>query len=207
MKIGVVMCVALASAALGAVAAWPLQDAKAKDTRGAPGQPSAAETARMMAAATPGPQHKSLANMVGHWKTDIAYVLAPGAPAMASSGTDDFTMTIDGRYLMDNHSSTGPMGPFKGMGITGYNNVTGTYENVWFDSMGTGILYAKGTMEPGSDTVTYTGEYKDPMTGLMTGYRNIMHKVSADAYTFQMWTKSGDAPEFMALDIKYARQK
>ena len=211
MKTGLVLCVAVASAALGAVAAWPLQDAHAKDNKAAApaasGQPSPADMAKWMATMAPGPQHKMLASMVGHWTTEISYTTVPGAPPTKSTGTDDYSMAMDGRYLMDTHASSGPMGPFKGMGITGYDNVSGMYQSVWCDSMGTAIMFAQGSYDTASSSITYTGEFKDPMSGKQTKYREVMHKVSDSEYSFQMFSKQGDAPEWLSLDIKYTRAK
>ena len=202
MKLGLVVC--LAGVALGAVAALPLQDPpKAKDEPNPMGDPAA--MARAMQAMQPGTEHKELAGMVGKWKTDVAYTMTAGAPPMEWSGTSTFTMLMDGRYLQEDHESSGPMGPYKGRSTTGFNNMTKQYESTWIDSMGTGIVYLSGAADASGD-VKLKGEFMEPMTNAMMGMRNVMHKVGADEYEARMYFTPAGKPEFQAMTMKYTRQ-
>jgi hypothetical protein len=187
------------------VAATPVQDAKAKEDRGAVAMDPAA-MARMMQAGTPGPEHKELARMVGKWDCDMSYTMDPSAPPMPIKGTSTFTMLMGDRYLQEEHESSGPMGPFKGRGTVGYNNMTKQFEGTWIDSMGTATMFMTGTQDASGD-VTMKGEYMDPMTNAMTSMRHVMHKVSDDAFEFKMYCSSAGKPEFCAMTSKYTRAK
>ncbi len=212
MRIGVVVCVALASAALGAVAAWPMQDAGARgreNAAAAPAQDAAAQAAAMdkwMKSMTPGPQHTALAAMVGAWNVDVTFVGAPGAPPDRSTGASDFTMLMDGRYLSNHFTGKANGQEFTGLGVTGYNNTTGKYEDVWMDSMGTGMAWSTGTFDAESDAIMYKGEYVDPITEVAVRTRGIMRKVNADEYVFQMYSTPAGGKEYESLTLRYARK-
>jgi hypothetical protein len=198
--------VAVASAALGALAATPLQDAAHAKSRPAgdqPGQPSAAEMEAWMKAATPGEEHKALADMVGRWKSTISCTMKPGEQPVSSTGTDEFRMDMDGRYLVQEHTGEMMGQPFKGHGIYAYNNVTGEYECIWYDNMGTGIMHATGKKDPSGD-LTFAGDFTCPING-PSKYREVLKKVGDNEYEFTMYTTYPSKPEYKSMDIKYTR--
>lgn len=41
---------------------------------------------------------------------------------------------MDGRFVQETVTGAFMGAPFYGMGLTGYNNVTGEYESVWIDN-------------------------------------------------------------------------
>src|SRR5258705_7675062 len=117
MKFGIAVCGAfVAGAALALVAAAPWQDAKAKDkpAGGDASGMSAEQMAMWTKIGTPGPEHAEMAKLVGKWNVSSEWIMAPGATPQTSTGTSEFKTMFDGRYLVQDHSSTGAMGPFKG---------------------------------------------------------------------------------------------
>ena len=207
MKFGVAVCGAfVVGAALALVAAAPWQDAKAKDKPAAGGAPagmSAEDMAMWTKLATPGPEQAEMAKNVGKWTVATEWIMAPGAPPMTSTGTSEFKMMFDGRYMVQDHSSTGAMGPFQGMGITAFDNATGKYEDVWCDNMGTGIMYSTG--EKKGDTLTFNGEMFDPKTKSMTKLRYDIKHASPNEFTMEMYATESGKPEFKMMTLKYTR--
>jgi len=205
MRIGIVLCVAVTSAALGALAATPWQDAKAKAKAGGePSQPSAQEMEAMMKAATPGEEHKALADMVGRWKSKVDIYMKPGEPPMTSTGTDEFKMDMDGRFLVQEHTGDMMGQPFKGHGIYGYDNVSGEYQSIWYDNMGTQIMAAKGAKSASPGDLKLAGKFTCPIHGA-SEFREELKKVSDNEYEFKMYTTYPGEPEYQSLDIKYTR--
>ncbi|HZM01319.1 MAG TPA: DUF1579 domain-containing protein [Planctomycetota bacterium] len=203
MKIGLILSAAALGVAAVAVAAMPLQDAKAKardDKAAHAGDPM---MEAMIKAGTPGAQHADLAKMVGTWKAKVKSYHEPGKDPVESDGTSTYEMALDGRYLIEKFSGEMPgMGPFKGMGILAYNNITGEFEHVWLDSMSTGIFMSKG--KPNADgSCTFKGEMDNPMGGKWP-CRMECKQVSDNERTFEMYCAM-NGPETKSMEITYTR--
>jgi len=67
---------------------------------------------------------------------------------MEETGTATRSMTLDGRVLVEDVSSSMMGSPFTGHGMMGYDNVTGKYWSTWNDSMSTGLMVSEGTAIP-----------------------------------------------------------
>ena len=205
MKFGIAVCGAfVAGAALALVAAAPWQDAKAKDkAAGGDTGMSAEDMAMWTKLATPGPEHAEMAKNVGKWNVTSEWIMAAGATPMTSTGTSEFKTIFDGRYLVQDHSSMGAMGPFHGMGISAFNNANGKYEDVWCDSMGTGLMYSTG--EKKGDVIAYSGEMFDPKTKTMSKLRYDIKHTSPTEFTMDMYCTESGKPEFKCMSLKYTR--
>ena len=105
--------------------------------------------------------------------------------------------------LIEHVEGTTPMGPFQGMGITAFDNITGQFFNVWIDSMSTGVMLARGG-RPEGDVQAMTGEYPNPATGTLTGFRSQMRLEGPDRRTYTMWESRGDG-EAKTMEIHYTR--
>src|SRR5687768_11721588 len=113
------------------------------DEAAAPPQMTPEQVAEMQAyekAGTPGPQHAALAATAGTYDLKLRGWHEPGGPPMEESGTATRRMTLDGRVLVEEVSSTMMGMPFTGHGMMGYDNVTGKYWSTWNDNMSTGIM-------------------------------------------------------------------
>jgi len=163
---------------------------------------------KMMKAATPGPQHASLAKMAGDWDCTVQYQMDPSKPMQEEKSTATITALMDGRYIQE--VSTGQMMgmPFSGMGIYGYDNVLGKYVSSWIDNMGTGIMKSEGTADASGKTITWTGTMSDPMTGKTAKERMVMTIVDDDHHTFEMYgVPPGAKQEMKTMTISYTRRK
>ena len=155
--------------------------------------------------ATPGPQHKLYASMVGTWNTKTKSWMAPTEPPMESGGSCKHTMLLDGRFLRQ--ECTGDMmgQPFTGVGLNGYDNHTQKYVSTWMDSMGTGIYFFEGTSSEDGKTITQLSRYDDPMQGLMK-LRAVTTIVDADSHVFEMFSTGQNGKEARMMEIVYTRK-
>ena len=153
--------------------------------------------------ATPGEEHKKMAEMVGEW-TGTMQDFSYGEP-QTSEASAKFTLLMDGRYLMQEIS--GNMGgmEFKGMGLTGYNNQTKTFQEIWIDSMGTAIFYSEGKR---LDEKTVESKGKMTMPGMGdVETRTLAKRIDKDTHEFNIHTPGPDGKEKLAVKITYTRKK
>ena len=175
------------------------------------GQEQPADEAAMreswLKAATPGPFHAFLAKKVGKWHIAGKSWLAPDAEPELSESTGEAEMILGGRYLLEKmHGEVMGM-PYDGMGITGYDNVSGVVTALWMDSMGTTIMVMTGKWEkPGAPLVT-TGTYTDPMTGQQMAVRTVTTFVSGDESLFEYFAATAGMPESKMMELRYHRIK
>ena len=162
---------------------------------------------KMMKAATPGPQHAMLAKMAGEWTCTVKFQTDPSQPWQESQSTATISALMDGRYIQE--ISKGQMAgmPFNGMGVYGFDNVSGKYVSTWIDNMGTGIMNSVGTADASGKVITWTGTMNDPATGKPTKERMVTTILSDDHHTMEMFgTPPGAKKEMKTMTIDYVRQ-
>ena len=115
-------------------------------------------------AMTPGEAHAGLAEMAGEWRYTITLWEDPKGEPTVVNGVSLKTMIMGGRFLREELTGEFMGQPFKGYGLTGYDNVTGEYVAVWLDNMGTGIHFYSGE-ETGPGERTYHSTAHDPISG------------------------------------------
>lgn len=167
-----------------AKAAAPAKPA-AQDEQAAPAAPDQALAARYARAMAPNERHAWLARLEGKWKTASRYTVRPGAPAVESVGTSEFKMLMDGRFLVENHDAAGGAGPFRGMGIMGFNVVTGAFERVWVDSNSTAMTVSQGEFDAQGDSVRWTDTWTDPATNARRELTSVLKWLDDRQLTFQ----------------------
>lgn len=162
---------------------------------------------KMMKAATPGPQHAMLTKMAGDWTCKVKYQMDPAQPWQESQSSAVITTLMGGRYIHE--ADTGEMGgmPFSGMGVTGFDNVTGKYVSSWIDNMGTGIMTSVGTADASGKVITWIGTMSDPMTGKTSKSRMVTTIIDDNHHTFEMFgVPHGGKKEMKMMTIDYVRQ-
>lgn len=158
-------------------------------------------------ACTPGESHKHLQKMVGTWDAKTKFWMQPGAPPEEGTGTAIWESVFDGRYVMLKYDgNSAQMGPFQGKGITGYDNVTKQYVDVWIDSMSTAPMISHGTCDASGRTFKYQGEFSDPMTGKRKTNRSVCRLVSDTQMQFEMFDIGPDGKEFKSMEIAYTKK-
>jgi hypothetical protein len=156
-------------------------------------------------AATPGPHHEFIASFAGEWVFTTKYWMDPTAPPQESKGSMTSKVIFDGRYVIDKVESEMMGQPFKGMGITGYDNVLGKYVSVWVDSTGTGIMTSEGTYDPETKTMTMIGTYSDPLTGGPKQARMVTH-METDRHVMEFFEAGPDGAEIRTMEMVYTRK-
>lgn len=170
---------------------------------------SAEEAKRMEAwakAATPGEHHEHLKPLAGHFNAASRWRMSPEAEWTESDGTADFTWIMGGRYLLEKVESTVDGQPFEGMGLIGYDNVSGKHFSTWVDSMGTGLMTSSGTCDASGKVITYYGELADPMTGQQKKVKSIHRVINNDKHVLEMYDRGPDGKEFQSLEVTYTRK-
>jgi hypothetical protein len=159
--------------------------------------------AAWMHAMTPGEPHAFLARQAGSWTFTGRFWLSPGAEPMESPGTVERTMILGGRVMQERVQSSFMDQPFEGLGLAGYDNVTGEYWSTWTDSMGTGVMTATGACDQAGHC-TFAGSYNDPMTGQAKNVRMTL-EASEGSEVFRMFEPGPDGDEFMSMELVYTR--
>lgn len=158
-----------------------------------------------MLAATPGKMHKHLAEDIGTWRTKTTMWMTPGAAPMTSEGTSTVSPLLDGRFIMVNWKGEMPgMGPFNGLGISGFDNVSQKFVSVWLDNHGTGIM--NGTGELSADGRTLTWEYTGncPITKKPMTMREVDTVTGPNTKTLEMFgadPKNGQEFKMMKIEL------
>lgn len=156
-----------------------------------------------------GPEHKRFEEMVGTWETESKWWLAPESEPMISTGTAEFRLILDGRYVEQIYKCPNMMGmAYEGRGIEGYDNFKKKYVSLWMDSMSTGIYLAEGTVDASGKVWTYYGKMDDPFTGEKDKVaKSIAREISKDKVIYEMYDKKPGVGEFKTMEIIYTRKK
>jgi len=163
---------------------------------------------KMMKAATPGAQHAMLAKMAGDWSCTVKTQMDPAQPWQTSQSTATITALMDGRYIQETDSGQMNGMPFNGMGVYGYDNVSGKYVSTWIDNFGTGIMSSVGTADASGKVITWSGTMNDPVTGKPSKERMVTTVIDDNHHTFEMWgTPPGAKKEMKVMSIDYVRKQ
>ena len=155
-------------------------------------------------AGTPGEPHKTLAASAGTYSIKTKSWEAPGGPATEETGTATRTMTLDGRVLVEDVSSTMMGTPFVGHAMTGYDNVSGKYWSTWNDSMSTGLMVSQGNCDT-KNNCTFTGTWNDAVKKAPVKSRMTTRWTSPTTEIFEMYGPAKDGKEFKMMEITYTK--
>jgi hypothetical protein len=169
---------------------------------------------RFMELGTPGPHHTKLNGFVGNWKITMkCWMSGPGSEACVSSGKSTVKWILDRRYLLEEVEAEmlmpGPDGgmkpfPFRGLGLTGYDNYQNMYTSTWADSMSTAMMVMRGTWNK-SGLALY-GEMDEPMLEVRGRPIKITHSmIDERSHVMRMYDlHAGD--DYLVMEITYERQ-
>ena len=156
-------------------------------------------------AATPGPQHATLARMAGDYTLTVKSYMEPGGEPEVSTASSTRKLILGGRYLEESVRGSVMGQPFEGRGLTGFDNVTGQWWGTWVDSMSTGVMTTRGSWDDAAGVGTFTGEYNDPMTGPAQSSRTVTRRLPNGDEVMEMYM-STPAGEVKAMEILYQRK-
>ena len=165
------------------------------------------DMAACMAAATPGAQHKVLAQSIGTWTGQCKMWMAEGMEPTVSECTANYSSLMEGRYTKCEVSGSTPMGPFVGLGTYAFDNVAQKYQSTWLDNCGTGIGTGTGELSADGKTMTWTYTFNCPIRKGPTTMRQVEKSTGPNAMTVEMY---GSDPktnkEFKMMEIAYTRK-
>jgi hypothetical protein len=164
-----------------------------------------AEMAAYAAAGTPGEAHAKLAAMAGDYDIAVKSWHDPAGPAMEEKGTAKRSMTLDGRVMVEEVSSSMMGQPWTGHGMHGYDNVTGKYWSTWNDSMSTGLMVSEGSCDA-AGACTFTGSWNDPLTKGKITSRMTTKWTSPTTEVFEMYVPGKDGKEFKMMELTYTKK-
>jgi len=160
----------------------------------------------MEQAIAPGLAHKALEPFVGEWTAEVKAWMAPGQPPSLSKGTAKSTWILDGRYVQEEFTGDFMGQPFRGMSLTGYDNIRGKYRSVWVDNMSTTIVTSEGDLDAAGKVLTFNGDYACAMTGDKNKQAKLISRiVNKDKHVFEMHDPSLGANSKM-MEITYTRK-
>jgi Protein of unknown function (DUF1579) len=195
-------------AALAVAAVFVAGLALAQDKKPAPAADSQkADAAKNMEQAiAPGAAHKALEPFTGEWNAEVKAWMAPGEAPSVSKGTAKATWILDGRYVQEEFTGDFMGQPFRGMSLTGYDNVRGKYRSVWVDNMSTTMVTSEGDLDAAGKVLTFNGEYACAMTGDKHKKSTLISRiVNKDKHVFEMHDPSLGANS-KVMEITYTRK-
>lgn len=166
------------------------------------------DMAACMTAATPGKDHAAMTAEVGTWSGKSEFTMGPGGETMHSVTNMKATMIMDGRFLQCEVSGDMPgMGPFKGMGIYGFDNTTQKHQATWIDNMNTTMMQGTGERSADGKVMTFVYNFTCPITKKPSTFREVTTTLSANTMRMEMFgidPKSGK--EYRMGKIDFTRQ-
>ncbi len=163
---------------------------------------------KMTKAATPGAQHAMLTSMAGEWTCTVKLQMDPSQLPQESQTTATITGLMDGRYIQEVASGQMNGMPFNGMGLYGFDNVSGKYVSSWIDNMGTGIMTSTGTADKSGKVINWIGTMNDPVTGKAAKSRMVTTVIDDNHHTLEMFgVPPGGKKEMKTMTIDYMRKQ
>lgn len=155
-------------------------------------------------AGAPGEQHKQMAGLEGKWNTKTKSWIEPNKPPMETTGSCEYQMVMDGRFLKQTCSGEMMGKHFEGMGLTGYDNTSKKYTSTWMDNLATTLHVMEGAAE-NAKIITQQGEYTCPMRGRMK-LRSVLKIIDDHTHIFEMYgTDDKGGQEAKMMEITYSR--
>ncbi len=163
---------------------------------------------KMAKAATPGTQHALLTRMAGDWTGTVKLQMDPSQPAQESQSTASITVLMDGRYIQEMISGEWGGMPYRGMGLYGFDNVSGKYVASLIDNMGTGFMTCVGTADASGKVIRWDATMNDPVTGKVVTSRMVTTVIDDDHHTVEMFgVPPGAKKEMKIMTIDYVRKQ
>jgi len=198
----------------------PPKDAKPKNAKpaanaAAPTEPklppgwTKADLEAFVAAATPGKMHERLKEDVGVWHGKNTMWMAPGADPIECESTSTVTPLFEGRFTRCEIKGEMPgMGPYDGLMISGYDNITQKFVSTWVDNMSTSIASGEGELSKDGKTLTWTFTCNCPLTKKPVAMRQIETVTGPGTKTLEMIgadPKSGKEYKMMRIELTKAK--
>jgi hypothetical protein len=199
-------CLGLVAVAAAAYAA----DAKKTDAPAIQLPPgwTAEEMERCIKAGTPGAGQARLMKDVGTWAGKSTVWMAPGMDPLVGEVIAEYSPVMDGRYVRCEMSGNCPvMGPFQGLALFGFDNVSKKFVASMVDNHSTGIMQGEGELAKDGKTINWEYVANCPREQKPVTLRQVETATSPTTKTLEMFAmdpKSGD--EFKMMSIEFTKK-
>lgn len=161
--------------------------------------------AKISKAARLGPQHEKLKALAGTWNLQFKHRSGPDAQWRTENGTATCKVAVGGRYLVEELKCTYNGAPYEGVRVHGFDNLEGTYFNIWMDTLGTWPVHSRGATDE-SDVLVYHGRWKDTETPAGRPFRTVVRRDGEEKWQLELYDTIDDA-EVKVLEATYTRRK
>jgi hypothetical protein len=156
-------------------------------------------------AGTPGKMHEHLAQGVGTWHGKTQMWMAPDTDPISGTCTSTSTTIMDGRFTKCEMTGECPaMGPYSGLGISGFDNVAQKFASTWIDNHGSGIMVGEGELSSDGKVLTWEFKTNCPITKKPAVMREIETITGPNTKTLEMFgtdPKSGREFKMMHIEL------
>ncbi len=160
--------------------------------------------AEMAAAAAPAPQHAHLTRLVGYWDGEVRVKMDPDSDWLESTSTSEYSAELEGRYILQNYSSTFMGEPYGGRQIFGYDKLKKRYFAVWFGQTATWPVFSYGQADE-TGKIVFVGEMVDVLTPDGRPTRMTLDIIDDDHVVFEMFDTIEDR-EVKVMEIRSVRR-
>jgi hypothetical protein len=156
-------------------------------------------------AGTPGEMHKKLAADVGEWHGKTTMWMGPDAEPMHSECISKVTAIMDGRFIQCDMEGEMPgMGPYKGHGLYGFDNVSQEFVSTWIDNHSTGMMTGTGKLSEEGKVLEWKYTANCPITKKPVVVREVETITGPNTKTLEMFgaePKSGKEFKMMSIEL------
>lgn len=146
--------------------------------------------------------HKKLKPIRGKYTQTIKWWSSPTAEPVESTSRSDTEWILGGRFLKQEFQGKWMEMPFKAVAILGYDRGAKEYTSVWMDTLGTKILFNRGTCDEKRTAITMHGEYINAVTGETVKAKSIMQMPNKKGeLKIEVFRTGSDGQEFKCLEV------
>lgn len=155
------------------------------------------------------PQHDNLKPLVGTFEAEMNFLMEPGGKPDVSHGTTTNKWILGEKFVqMDFKGDVMAYGvkyPFQGMGVLGFDKLTGEYNMMWVDSLSTTMIAATGKAGENPKEISATDTVMSMMGEAET--KHVYKIESNDKHTLEFWQSMPGMDEMMKIGwINYTRK-
>ncbi len=161
--------------------------------------------AKISKAARLGPQHDKMAALAGSWDLNFKHRTGADDEWTTETGTAECRIVLGGRYLVEELKCTYDGAPYEGIRVHGFDNLEGTYFNIWMDTVGTWPVLSRGATDD-ADALVYHGRWKDIHTPSGRPFRTVAKRDGNDKWQLELFDTI-DGAEVKILEATYTRRK
>ncbi len=151
-----------------------------------------------------GVEHDKLRALAGTWNLKFKHRSRPNDPWQEDSGTAICKTVLGGRYLLEELDCTYGGVPYKGVRVHGFDNLEGTYFNIWMDTLGTWPVLSRGTVDD-AGVLRYHGRWKDHETPAGRPFKTVAKRDGDNKWNLTFFDTI-DGEEVKVLEAIYTRR-